>query len=387
MPLEMDDGTRIAILLPAGMVPGSVQVDAGSDSAELEGPDFDAVLAYEFCPGDVQDAGSLNGNGALVAVLADRLVICRPDQMLRLDIETSEPSDHSSESFDIVPMDLGESYLATIEANDQAPICCDAFGPLPVDSLMITANRFTSGRITAWNSETLVPEWTTSIGESSLLLGAWEGVVVATPGRGQIFGLDAGNGQTLWQLALSQYEEVVGAGHESGDNVWYISSEFPIEGETAAPRVRSLDVETGQVLWTAQGRPETLLQWVDPAVFTDVVVMMDVPRFVPDQDIATTSHLLAYDKETGEQIWSVDLEDPTEAFSDRLLASDSSNEILIAATPSGEVFSLDPASGQILWRTETGFARITDLNNSTVRLQQGSAEIELDVNTGQPINK
>jgi len=388
VPVEMEDGTRIAVLLPTELVPGRVEVDAGSSSAELEGPGFHGALSYAFCPGDTQDAGSLNIHGALVAQLSDRLVVCRPDQVMTLDIFTNgDAPTRSPEAFNLVPMDLGTEYLAVIEASNQSPFCCDAFGPLRTGPLVITANRFTSGEITAWDYETLVPQWTTSIGNSSILLGSLGDLVVATPGRGGLVGVDADNGEIRWELGFPQDEEVVGVGNETGGSIWYISTEFPNEGAVAAPHLRAVDVEFGELMWMTEGRPGTLLQWVDPAVFPDLVVVMDVPRFVAGQDTSTTSHLIAFDRTTGEQVWTTDLDDPTEAFSDRLLGNDPDTSVLIAATPDGEVFSIDPETGQILWRTETGFVRIIELDTSTVRLQQGESETQLDLQTGDQINR
>jgi outer membrane protein assembly factor BamB len=114
---------------------------------------------------------------------------------------------------------------------------------------------------------------------------------------------------------------------------------------------------------------------------------MDVPRFVTDQGTTTTSHLTGLDRATGNQLWSTDLEDPTEGFSEGLLAHDPERSLLIAATPQGEVFSIDPETGQVTWRTTTGFVRIMGLDDETVTLQQGAAQLELDLQTGEAIER
>lgn len=388
VPVEMEDGTRIAILLPTELVPDRVVVNTGSTTAELEGSEFSASLAYTFCAGETQDAGALNSHGALVAQLADRLVVCRPDQDLTLDIFMRDDiTPGSPEGFNLVPMDLGPGYLATIESSGQSPFCCDAFGPLRAGPLVITANRYTSGEVNAWDYQTLQQRWTASLGDSSILLGVFNDLVVATPGRSKIVALEANTGEDRWQLAVDENEEIVGVGNVSEDSVWYVSSDYPIEGEVAAPRLRALDIESGELVWIGEGRPETELQWVDPAVFSDLVVVMDVPRFVIDaRGTTTTSHLIAFDRTTGERVWTTDLEDPEERFSDRLLAHDPARSLLVAATPDGNVFSIDPQTGQILWRTHTGFGRIIGLEPSTVSLQQGADEIALDLQTGDPID-
>jgi len=349
VPVEMEDGTRIAVLLPSELVPGLVEVDVFSSGAELEAPGFHGSLSYSFCTGSIQDAGSVNSRGALVAHLSDRLVVCRPDQYLTLDITASqEIATESHDSFDLVPVDIGHQYSAAAESSVGATICCDAFGPLRIGKLVITANRYTSGRITAWDYETLMPQWTTSIGDSSILLGSSDGLVVATPGQGGLVGVDARTGETRWELGFTQGDEVVGVANEPSENLWYISTDFPGEGGGPPPRLRAVDIQSGESIWMTEGRPDTLLQWVDPTVFPDLVVVMDVPRFDPDQGTTTTRHLIAFDRVTGDKVWTTDLGDPTEGFSDRLLATDPDRGILIAATPEGEVFSIDPASGHIL---------------------------------------
>jgi outer membrane protein assembly factor BamB len=380
--VEMDDETRIAVLVPNEVVPGRVEVDTDATTAQINADGFEANLFYEPCPGDLQDRGSLNARGSLIVRTGDTLTVCRPDQFLILEVTSNtDISDQDQEAFDIVPVDLGSEYLKAIEPN--MPFCCDAFGPLRAGSLVITANRFTSGQVNAWDHQTLMPAWTTDIGEYSMLLGLKDDLVIATEGRGGFVALDVSTGDVQWEAELLTDEEIIGVENEEA-NIWYISTEFPITGSTAAPRLYAFDMESGTRLWMAEGRPETNLQWADPAIFPNQIVVMDTPRFVGEAT-TTTSHLLAFDRATGEPIWSTDLGDTTEAFSDRLLASDPDRGILIAATPAGEVFSVDPETGRIIWQTETGFSRIIEIGTNTIRLQQENREVELDLQTGERI--
>lgn len=382
VPVDMDEGTRIAVLLPTELVPGRVQVDADSSSAVMEADGFRASLTYAFCSGDLQERGSVNARGAVTARVTGSFTVCRPDQMLILDVSSNAHiSDEAEEAFDMVPVDLGPGYLAAIEANE--PFCCDTFGPLHAGPFVITANRFTSGQVNAWDYETLNPQWTTDIGEYSMLLGLWDELVIATPGRGGLVALHSDNGSLRWETDFLSDEEIVGVSNEE-EGVWYVSTEFPITGSTAAPRLYAIDMDTGRVLWVAEGRPETILQWADPAIFPDTVVLMDTPRLT-GEPITTTSHLLAFDRATGEPAWSTDLGDSTEAFSDRLLVNDPDRGILIAATPAGTVFSIDPETGGIIWQTDIAFSRITGIGTDVVRLQQGDTEIKLDLQTGNQL--
>lgn len=382
--VEMDDGTRLAVLLPTSLTPGTIEITTGVSRAEISGPGFDGSLSYELCPGDTQDEGSLNDRGALVALVSDRVIVCRPDQLLILDITTTaDVPAESLHAFDIVPVDVGDGYNSAVENSDVSAFCCEPFGPIRLGSSVITANRYTSGQITAWDYETLIPQWTVDIGDSSILVGSYDDLVIATPGRGRLVGIDTSSGEFRWELQLGPDEEVVGAANELGESTWYIASEFPIEGEVAPPRVRAVDVQSGETTWMAELRPGTVLQWTDPALFPDTIVVMDVPRFVADQGTTTTSHLIGLDRATGDQLWATDLEDVTESFSDRRLAHDPDRNLLIAATPRGEVFSIDPQTGQILWRTETGWVQIIGLDDDTVVLQRGSEQLELDLQTGE----
>lgn len=381
--VEMDDGTRIAVLLPTEVAPGRIEVDTEASTAQINADGLEADLFYEPCAGDLQDRGSLNARGSVIVRTGDTLTVCRPDQFLILEVVSSvEISDQSEEAFDLVPVDLGSEYVNAIEPN--MPFCCDAFGPLRAGPLVITANRLTSGQVNAWDYETLMPAWTTDIGEYSMLLGLKDDLVIATEGRGGFVALDVSTGDVQWEADLLTDEEIIGVENEE-ESIWYMSTEFPVTGSTEAPRLYAFDMESGTRLWMAEGRPETNLQWVDPAVFPNQIVVMDTPRFV-GETITTTSHLLAFDRATGEPIWSTDLGDTAEAFSDRLLASDPDRGILIAATPAGEVFSVDPETGDIIWQTETGFSRIIEIGTNTVRLAQENREVELDLETGERVN-
>jgi outer membrane protein assembly factor BamB len=199
-----------------------------------------------------------------------------------------------------------------------------------------------------------------------------------------IVGIDA-SGKTTWEVQLAPDEEVVGVGAEFGKSTWYISTQFPAEGEVTPPRVRALDVETGEVSWMVELRSETTLQWANPALFSDLIVIMDVPRVVAGRGTTTRAHLIALDRDGGDELWTTDLADTSEAYSDGLLAHDAITNLLVAATPGGDVFSVAPQTGRVLWHTETGFVRILGLDAKVAILQSGEGELALDLQTGEPV--
>ena len=377
--LTMADGTRFAVLFPTGMVPPTLAVVAGEATARLVGGVIEATLSYEFCA--IGDPQILNSRGAVVAATDNGVVICRPDQYLVLRVlGTPSLPDDATDAFDIVPIKIGARYAAeTIDLLDG--ICCDDFGPIHTADLVITANRFTSGTITGWEEATLVPRWSATIGESSLLLGSTGKLILATPGSGRVVALDAATGITEWQTPLPDRFATVGAAPDLRRSVWYVTADEEQFDTPQAPQILAIDMTDGSILWTAVGEPVTHLQLVDPAVFHDVVVVMDAPSFSTDGSPPATVHLIGFDLDTGDRQWITSLDSPTEGFSARLLVSDSERGLLIAATPDGVVFSVDPNSGVVRWRTQLGFARIVGIDADAVILEQVE-QIRLDLQTG-----
>jgi outer membrane protein assembly factor BamB len=240
--------------------------------------------------------------------------------------------------------------------------------------------------VTAWDSQTLVPRWTkdlgeSSIGETSMLMGVAGELVLVTPGTDRVVALDALSGEIVWEVPIQGF--VVGVAPDPDTRRWYVTTDFECDGCTEPPLVTALDVETGMVIWTSEGEVRTTWQWADPAVFPGMVVVMDVPGYRQECEPEETARLRAFDSSTGARLWATDLDSPSEAFSDHLLMHDVERRILVASTPDGSVFSIDPATGDVLWRADTGFARILEIEEDAVVLEWYNPRY-LDLETGQP---
>jgi outer membrane protein assembly factor BamB len=114
-----------------------------------------------------------------------------------------------------------------------------------------------------------------------------------------------------------------------------------------------------------------------------MVVVMDVGGHWLEGEPAETGRVRAFDTDDGSAIWTTDLDSPSQGFSSHLLLADPERLILIAATPDGSVFRVDPRNGDVLWRVDTGFARLVSIDEDTVTIQQ-VVPTALDLETGEP---
>jgi len=378
----LGDGSRFAVVVPTSIVDGPVEVTTVATSAELLGDSLDAGLSLRFCS-EVLDFTEVNARGAEVATRDDELVVCRPDQMVMMRFTGGAayaPDD--VDRFDIVPVAIGEQYAAALDRGGLWWI--DDFGPLRVGDAVIAAGRYSSGTVVSWDEETLVPRWSMSIGDSSILLGVAGERVLATPGTGSVVGLSLATGEVEWRTVIPDGLTVVGAAPDGTRPVWYVSVDEETEGATGPPRLLAIDVDAGTLLWDAEGEAATLLQWSDPVVIDGVVAMLDVPRYT-DPDVSPGSgHVVGFDAASGERLWAAEVVGGS-GFSDGLLAADPARDLLIAVGPGGAVTSIDPATGDVRWVTDLGFSRIVALETDTVLLVEGAEEVRLDLATGEVV--
>jgi len=389
--LRMEDGTRLAVLMPHELLTGSVSITTSRNRARIIGDGMEAELSLSMCASEVQDIGEVTESGAVVISGFDSVVVCRVNQSLRMDVTTVDPlSSAMLHDFDAVPIEIGPDYLGTIMGGPLATVCCDRFGPLAIGSSIVTAGGHTSAQITGWDPETLEPLWTVDLSddgifESAMLLGAVGDSVIVTSAYQLVRAYAAVSGESLWEVALSEWDAVEGTAIDAG--ILYLLTDDPAEGGEYPPRLRAIDTGTGEVLWESEGRDETVLQWAEPLVLPDLVVVMDVPRFVTSvQATNQTAHVIAFDRATGQQRWEVDLEDDCECFQVDLLASDPSGTVVVVGTPgNGEVFVIETDDGDIRWRSEvpSSNARIEGVDEVAVDLLFGP---RLDLDTGTVVN-
>lgn len=240
---------------------------------------------------------------------------------------------------------------------------------------MIVSNGTISGQIEALDPETLVPVWSNGIGEESFLYGAAENVVIASPGYGEIVGLDAGDGMRLWSVDLG--ETSVSRMRADGSGRWLATVNYGSEGDHRAPEMIAFDSLSGKVLWTTQAYAGTDWQPTPPSVIGEMVVALDVPT------TAETASVHGFDLETGERLWSTPLASPLEVFpSTDMILTDSQRDLLLVMTTGGTLWRIDPADGSELWRTTTGVSEFIGLSPDTVTIRRANVEIEIDLETG-----
>lgn len=147
-----------------------------------------------------------------------------------------------------------------------------------------------------------------------------------------------------WALALDPAEHPGAPAVDDG--VLYLPSSRQGEGDTGAPRVRAVDVATGEVRWETELLPGLDLQWAAPAVAEHLVVVTDT---LSHPGSAPTSWVHALDRRTGAVAWRVDLNDAQAGFHESpLLAADG----VLAVASKSAIIGIDVATGQERWRRE-----------------------------------
>ncbi len=379
----MDDGTRLAILLPTRLIPPQLRVAVTSpDTITVEGADLTARASFGYCRGLPEDAAAttVTRTGASAASVDGGVVLCRPDQFLLLRVTTSKTVNPTELAvMDVIPIAIGSRYEELVDLN-LGGICCKGFGPVRSGGVVVTAAGYLSGQLIGWDDQTITPRWQIDLGDESRLLGSIDERILATNGR-QVVEIDSSSGDQKWAIELTEPGTVNSAAPDRNGTTWYLATTRFTDGQTVTPTLVAVEASNGRIRWRAEGRANTDLQWVDPAVFDEVVVLMDVPRQQPGGDQTETAHLIAFDVTTGNRKWTTDLADTNESYSDRLLAYDADRGVLIVSTPGGTVYSIDPATGKVLWVVETGFAPIDSLEDDAVILRQ-STLLRIELSTG-----
>ena len=387
--LALEDGSRVGVWLPATMGDTLTREDAATESAlgVFTAPAFALSLTAGFCDGEVQDRAELSLRGTPVNRTDPQQVIaCRPDQFLVMTIQSTVPLTTSdSQQLHLVPLGYGQDYAAwIIGALYAGPQCCqEELGPLWHDDTVFVANGHLDGQVTALDGETLAPLWNRTVGDESFLHGIAEYgdevVVVASPQVGSVKGLAVGSGAELWSLNLG---EGFVAGVSAGDDgVWYVAYAYRTEGDVRAPRLRAVNVVTGDILWDADGFVGTDWQWVEPKVLGDIVVMVDVPYAGGG---AATASVIAFDVETGATRWTLPLESSTEAYAQGHIVTDPSHEppLLLVATIDGKLVRIDPVTGAEVWRAATGFGNIIGVGPDVATFRSRFGEFDIDLIDG-----
>lgn len=324
------------------------------------------------------------------------LFFCRSDEFVRLVIDPVPDVEINMDYFDIIPVATGDQYVDWIATNmgidDQC--CFENRGPMPYQDTIIVSDGYGSTQLTALDTVSLVPLWTIDLandlpgqpewaGDSSYLEAVTEsGIVIATTGHGYLQGLSALTGERLWTVDLAG--ETPGGLTMVGQDELILASSITTEGDTTAPTIRSVDIATGQELWAVEGNPGTELQWQQPLIYENMVVVADVPSYQENPESSATASVTAFDLSTGARLWTSPLDSTQEAFAPyQTLVGEPFQNLLLAVDSEGTLVRLEPETGERLWSVNVGVGPVTALSPETVSLNIRGQEVDVDLDTGQ----
>lgn len=248
-------------------------------------------------------------------------------------------------------------------------------GPISQAGVSITAGGGESGDVTAVDQQTGAVRWTYNAGESSWLGPVHEdAVLIGTHRRVAAVGLSSG--EQRWSLQLDNGES---PGHPTIDGATvYLPTSFTFVADISPPRIYAIDVKTGQVTWQVTLQEGTELQWASPVVVGELVLVLDTPSHPGS---SPSSWLHALDRGSGELVWRFDMGTDQPGF--HYQAPVVADGRIFAISSAGQLFAVDLASGQELWRTGDGqVAQLIGVAGDTVTVSLNGGQQSLRVHDG-----
>lgn len=355
--LQLSDGGRFRLSLPERLA-GDFTVTERSQGSPIlvEGATADIEISLAYCEG----RGALNPNplGSTVAIVDVSALLCRPDELIVMDVAAVGLTPSDAEYFDLRPIAFGPRYgLARTAVSPELGSCgnCAPHGPMVFTVENVVVNSTGRSKVTAVDLDTLEERWTYDSTHFGTFLHGGEGGVFVGVDGGLFTKLDPATGDQLWQIPLDWIDRDLGlSGH--GDDVWILRSSAIGEGQHWPPTVRRIDIESGDVLWTAGGYKGTDWHPSRPIVFDDAVVLSGLTDMFADEDGPLIGGFVrAFDVDTGDTLWTTDLEIAAPAFivgAVEVLDFESGRALLVR-TSDREVLRLDPIDGSILWRFDS----------------------------------
>jgi outer membrane protein assembly factor BamB len=405
--IALVDGTQFALTLPESFGTDLVLGQGETDSvhALVQGEEFEVSITVDFCPEDnlFPTERGLAATSLIGRAPAEGVVFCRPDEFITMRLNPTPPFGFSPDEFDVVPISFGDHYQAfLLELGVRFGQCCfEDLGPMWDERDMIVADGGLGGQVQRLDGDTLVPQWSIDlrdevdsseewVGDGSYLAGIDESrTLIASTGFGFILGIDAATGERDWQIDLAGHSVDTFSRSRSGG--WFAASDIVTEGGQTAPKLWHFNGASGQALWVAEGEPSTDLQWDRPTFVGDVVLIADVPSNSENRTGQETSHVLAFDEETGERRWTFDLESDVEGYIEggAITALNLDDDpLLLASNVEGVLFRIDPATGSEIWRNEnlpgSGPAVVVSVQSPfDFTVQRGSLITDVDAVTGE----
>lgn len=361
--LELGEGGRFRLALPAAFATDlTLREPPAPAPITLEGPAVSISLAFEHCPD--QTGMSWNSLGSTVALVDDVIRVCRPDELIAMEVRPTLPFDSSvAEAVDLRPIELGPRYRSILVAQwEELASCgnCAPWGPMVYPEDAVAVNRTGPTQVTAVDLETLAEVWTVDTGGFNTYLHGGPAAVYLEVTGGPFLSLDPAIGGERWRIERDPDERNAGLSGHAGE-AWLLRSSFSIEGDDRPPLLRRIDPASGEVLWTAQGRVGTEWQWDGPVVIEGHVVIMDVTNNPGVPVDPAGGAVLGFELASGTPAWTTDLDSPTEAYDFGLTAvfDFEDGPALIVRTIDGDIVRIEPSTGAIRWRTFVANGRLS----------------------------
>lgn len=392
--LTLVDGARFRLSLPAGIGSDLVVVQtANSNGLVLESTRLRLDIAYEFCP--EPDRLVINPLGMEVPIeSSDLLWVCRSDELLSMSIEHSPPLTRDELTLvDLRPiLPAGEYGAALGEFWPELRDCsnCSPWGPMIFPEHNVVVNRTGQTSFTGVELDTLAKVWSVDTGGFGSQMHAGVDSIFLSDPAGSFLKISADSGQQLWSIDITEEHAATLSSH-APDRL-LLNTSFSSEGDSRPPVLRSIDDQTGDIAWSANGRQSAEWQFTRPVVFDGLAILMDVydNPAIPDSEPGGMLH--AFDIETGETIWTTDLESSPALFSHRLVfvADFETGPALIARTVDGDVLRVDPANGTISWRAQISAFDIdgTDFDKEgalAISVVTAAGQVLLNPTTGETV--
>lgn len=369
----------------AALSPGGDRLAAHAVSAASEpGQDThstDAVALIEVGDGQAEVASIVESG---VAVDGRPIWTQRGDWLL-VPLEGGEMLAAEVEADSWGRIDVGLPASLGLVAIDRYPAVLSGFGgdrslgPRRADGLVLSISEAGSGQVRAVNPSAGSVEWTRDVGEQASLGPADEGRVLASADE-EVIALEVRTGAVEWAIALEEGQRAGTAAVAGG--MAYLPISYPGEGDTRAPRVRLVEVSSGDTAWEARLEEGADLQWAPPVVTEDRVLVADTPSH-PGSGAVNRLHGL--DRETGDVAWSFDLGTEQQGFHDTPPLVD--GERVFAVSPGGGLFGIDADSGTELWqRRFVGLPRLGGVTEGRLEVHAEGERLELDPATGDRLD-
>ncbi len=355
--LRLSDGGRFRLSLPERLA-GDFTVTEPSPGAPVlvQGATADIEVSFGYCEG----RGALDANplGSTVAIGDGSARVCRADELIVMDVDAADLTPSDAEHLDLRPIAFGPRYgLARSAISPETTSCgnCVPTGPMVFTDENVVVNSTGPSKVTAVDLDTLEERWTFDSGRTGTFLYGGEGGVFVGVDGVLFTKLDTATGAQLWQIPLDATDGNFGlSGH--GDGVWLLRSSDVDEGQHWPPMIRRIDIESGEVVWAVGGYKGTDWQPSRPAVIDDAVVLAGITDTFADGDGPLIGGFVrAFDIDTGETLWTSDLEIAAPAFiADALEVLDfETGRALLVRTPDRELLRLDPSDGSVIWRVDS----------------------------------